>query len=448
MDILTLQTTVRDFAAVRGWPRWHTPKNLAMALIVEAAELLEIFQWMSPEESSAAASDPEEKQRIGEEIADVQIYLLQMAHQTRVDVAAAVLDKLQRNARRYPAPAGATDVSLPALPSVPAAAQPVTHVLIDYENVQPTEAQVRALVPLATRLWVFHGPHQKDMATRFASFGSGLSIVPISQTGKNALDFHLSFYMGYIAARHPTGHFVVLANDKGYEPMLEHVRQMHFDVRAIGLPRGRKAAAGAKVAAKVATPRKAAARPAAKKVAAPAAPAAPAVAKRPARKKPVAVVAAPAPEPQARKAEGRPARKTAARKTAAAGAAGGKTPSRAPSKGPNKGTDKSTAKAPAKVSDKAPQATRRKAAAAPAAAAPAAPAAPAVSAAALAKVEQGLRKLDDQRRPGRLARLRGVLKSLLGNDASPLAIDATLARLQAQGLVKVDAGGAVSYPPR
>jgi len=146
MDIHTLQTTVRDFAAVRGWPRWHTSKNLAMALIVEAAELLEIFQWMTPDESAAAASDPAEKQRIGEEIADVQIYLLQMAHQTRIDVAAAVLDKLQRNARRYPAPQGTVDVTvgvdLPALPVLPTADPPVTHVLVDYENVQPIESCV------------------------------------------------------------------------------------------------------------------------------------------------------------------------------------------------------------------------------------------------------------------------------------------------------------------
>ncbi len=66
----------------------------------------------------------------------------------------------------------------------------------------------------------------------------------------------------------------------------------------------------------------------------------------------------------------------------------------------------------------------------------------------MTKVEQGLRKLDDQRRPVRLARLRGVLKSLLGTEASAGTIDAALARLQAQGLVRVDAGGAVTYPPR
>ena len=110
MDIQTLQATVREFAAVRHWPRFHTPKNLAMALVVEAAELLEIFQWLTPEESSRAPSDATKQQHIGEEIADVLIYLLQLADHTRVDVPAAVLDKLRRNARKYPVPPGATDV--------------------------------------------------------------------------------------------------------------------------------------------------------------------------------------------------------------------------------------------------------------------------------------------------------------------------------------------------
>jgi hypothetical protein len=72
-------------------------------------------------------------------------------------------------------------------------------VLLDYENVQPTEEEVRALVPDARQVWVFHGPHQRDVEQRFASFGSDATAVPISKTGKNALDFHLSFYMGYIA---------------------------------------------------------------------------------------------------------------------------------------------------------------------------------------------------------------------------------------------------------
>lgn len=393
MDIQTLQNAVRDFAAVRHWPRFHTPKNLAMALMVEAAELLEIFQWLTPDESSAAASDPAKKQHIGEEIADVQIYLLQMAEHTRVDLAAAVLNKLQLNARRYPAPDGAADVTLPALPL---ADQAVTHVLVDYENVQPTDAQVRALVPDAARLWVFHGPHQRDLGDRFASFGPELTVVPISQTGKNALDFHLSFYMGYIAARNPQARFVVLANDKGYEPMLEHVRHLHFDVRAIGLPRGRQPAVAP-------TRRKSAARPAA--------------------------------------TESLPDRSAA--------------PAAAPKAGPRVAVKKQvTRSAPAKT-PRAAQTPRKKAEAAPATPAAAKPAAsargkkaaskPLPVPSSLKKVQQDLLKLG-AKRPARLARLRGVLKSLLGPDAASDAIDAALSSLKVAGIVAVDRGGQVSYP--
>jgi hypothetical protein len=147
----------------------------------------------------------------------VQIYLLQMAEHTRVDLAAAVLDKLQRNARKYPAPDGSVDVTLPALPVD--ADQALTHVLLDYENVQPTDEQVRALVPdAASAVGLPRTAPARGGANALRPSANGLTVVPISQTGKNALDFHLSFYMGYIAARNPHARFVVLANDKGYEP--------------------------------------------------------------------------------------------------------------------------------------------------------------------------------------------------------------------------------------
>lgn len=104
MDIPSLQHTVREFSAARGWPRFHTPKNLSMALMVEAAELLEIFQWLTPEQSEAAAHEPATRQHLREEMADVLIYLLQLATHTGIDLPAAVLDKLQRNALKYPLP--------------------------------------------------------------------------------------------------------------------------------------------------------------------------------------------------------------------------------------------------------------------------------------------------------------------------------------------------------
>lgn len=104
MNLLALQQTLRQFAAERHWQPFHTPKNLSTALLVEAAELAEIFQWMTPEQSITAAVDPATKQHIGEEIADVLLYLLQIADHTGVDVEQAVQDKLVKNAAKYPLP--------------------------------------------------------------------------------------------------------------------------------------------------------------------------------------------------------------------------------------------------------------------------------------------------------------------------------------------------------
>jgi len=116
MDIGGLQASLRRFAAERAWEPFHTPKNLAMALMVEAAELAELFQWLTPEQSEAAHLDPAYKQRIGEEVADVLLYLLQLADHCRIDLDHAVADKLARNAQKHPRPAdtGATDLPDPA----------------------------------------------------------------------------------------------------------------------------------------------------------------------------------------------------------------------------------------------------------------------------------------------------------------------------------------------
>jgi len=149
-----------------------------------------------------------------------------------------------------------------------------THVLVDWENVQPNETECRALVPDATDVWLFHGPNQKNVGTGYASFGERATAVRIARTGKNALDFHLAFYMGYIAAKHPGSRLVVLSNDKGYGPMLEHAKELGFvtsqsgfgDVKVARPPRktpARKAAAkqaSAKTKPPAPVPRKTAAR--------------------------------------------------------------------------------------------------------------------------------------------------------------------------------------------
>jgi NTP pyrophosphatase (non-canonical NTP hydrolase) len=299
MNVSELQAELRHFAAERDWQPFHTPKNLSTALMVEAAELAEIFQWMTPEQSARAHEDPAVKQRIGEEVADVLLYLLQLADHSRIDIAQAVEDKLALNAVKYP-----PQHTIARIPPARAAA-PGPHVLVDYENVQPTEGELRELVPGAGQVWVFHGPHQHEVDRRFASFGTNATAVPISRPGKNALDFHLSFYLGYIASRNPGAPIVVVANDKGYEPMIEHARGMGFAVQRLAHGQVKPAVAiaeapspAAKPAAKSAPAKKAAAKKvpvkkaAAKKAAAKKAPAKKVAAKKAAAAKKTAVTTA------------------------------------------------------------------------------------------------------------------------------------------------------------
>ncbi len=96
-----LRNKIRQFATERDWDRFHSPKNLSMALIAEAAELIEHFQWMSEEQSRTLSQDKLDEIEL--EIADIQIYLLRLADKLSVDVMAAVERKLEINARKYPA---------------------------------------------------------------------------------------------------------------------------------------------------------------------------------------------------------------------------------------------------------------------------------------------------------------------------------------------------------
>jgi len=101
-DLTTLRAALRDFAAARDWRQYHTPKNLAMAMIVEAAELVEHFQWATPEESQQPP--PEKLAAIRDEVADTLIYLVELADALDIDLIAAARDKIAKNALKYPAP--------------------------------------------------------------------------------------------------------------------------------------------------------------------------------------------------------------------------------------------------------------------------------------------------------------------------------------------------------
>jgi NTP pyrophosphatase (non-canonical NTP hydrolase) len=91
-----------DFVAERDWGQFHSPKNLAMGLAVEAAELMEHFLWIDNAESFAVARDPNRLQAIGEEMADVACYLLALANVLDLDLSSAIVDKLAKNAVKYP----------------------------------------------------------------------------------------------------------------------------------------------------------------------------------------------------------------------------------------------------------------------------------------------------------------------------------------------------------
>ena len=96
-----LRERLRDFAAARDWDQFHSPKNLAMALSAEAGELLEIFQWLTEDQSRSLA--PEAHAAAGEEIADVLLYLVRLGDRLGIDPVAAARRKLVANAQKYPA---------------------------------------------------------------------------------------------------------------------------------------------------------------------------------------------------------------------------------------------------------------------------------------------------------------------------------------------------------
>ncbi|MGW0519929.1 nucleotide pyrophosphohydrolase [Crossiella sp. NPDC003009] len=102
MEISELQAMVARFVAERDWDRFHTPKNLAMALIGEVGELAEIFQWLTDAEAQQVMSDPDRAEQVRHELADVLSYLLRLADVLDVDLVEAVREKGAVNAARYP----------------------------------------------------------------------------------------------------------------------------------------------------------------------------------------------------------------------------------------------------------------------------------------------------------------------------------------------------------
>jgi NTP pyrophosphatase (non-canonical NTP hydrolase) len=101
--ISRLKTLVGRFVRERDWESFHSPKNLAMSISIEAAELMEIFQWFDTKEAAGLLDKPEKAEHIREELADILIYLISFCNLYKIDLTGIVTDKLRKNKARFPA---------------------------------------------------------------------------------------------------------------------------------------------------------------------------------------------------------------------------------------------------------------------------------------------------------------------------------------------------------
>ncbi|RMD52423.1 MAG: nucleotide pyrophosphohydrolase [Nitrospirae bacterium] len=102
MDLQKIGERLQAFADEREWDKFHSPKNLVMALVSEVGELVEIFQWLTEKESEDIRDNKKMLQKVEEEIADIEIYLIRLSQKLGIDIEKAVLEKIEKNAIKYP----------------------------------------------------------------------------------------------------------------------------------------------------------------------------------------------------------------------------------------------------------------------------------------------------------------------------------------------------------
>jgi len=102
IDVQALSAALAQFAQDRNWEQFHAPKNLVMALTGEVGELCEVFQWLDADASRGVADNPQTAEAVRDELADVTMYLVRLASVLQVDLNAAVVQKMQKNALKYP----------------------------------------------------------------------------------------------------------------------------------------------------------------------------------------------------------------------------------------------------------------------------------------------------------------------------------------------------------
>jgi len=101
--VAQLRQLVERFVDRRDWQQFHSPKNLSMSVAIEAAELMEHFQWLSDQQSRQVADEPDKLERVADELADVLYYTLAMANQLGLDLSTAMQKKMAKNEQKYPA---------------------------------------------------------------------------------------------------------------------------------------------------------------------------------------------------------------------------------------------------------------------------------------------------------------------------------------------------------
>jgi len=102
LDIGALKETIRSFASERQWEKFHSPKNISMALSVEASELVEIFQWLSEKESYDIVKDNLVIEKVSDELADILVYLVRISDLLGIDLQDAITCKMKKNSLKYP----------------------------------------------------------------------------------------------------------------------------------------------------------------------------------------------------------------------------------------------------------------------------------------------------------------------------------------------------------
>lgn len=100
MDMQKIEAIIKEFSTKRDWEKFHNPKNLAMALNVEASELLEIFQWLSLEQAENLSDD--KKEHAKQEIADIAVYLIRICMHYNINLEEAIIEKMKLNEKKYP----------------------------------------------------------------------------------------------------------------------------------------------------------------------------------------------------------------------------------------------------------------------------------------------------------------------------------------------------------